>query len=72
MPRTVTLIDRLRVERLVWEPSQRLGELPRGKRADYCREVRQNILAAGCLWRVRVGRRPAIRPGHSPACRDAR
>jgi hypothetical protein len=46
MPHTVTLIDRLRVERLVWELSQRLGELPRHKRVGYCREVRQNVLAA--------------------------
>jgi hypothetical protein len=46
MSHTVSLIGRLRIERLVWELDQRLWELPRRRRIDCRREVRQNLLAA--------------------------
>jgi hypothetical protein len=46
MPHTVTLLDRLRIERLVWALDQRLYDLPYRRRTDCRREVRQNTLAA--------------------------
>jgi hypothetical protein len=46
MSHTVSLIGRLRIERLVWELDQRLWELPRRRRVDCRREVRANVLAA--------------------------
>jgi hypothetical protein len=46
MPRSVTWIDRLRIERLVWALDQQLYDLPRSSRIAKRREVRDNILAA--------------------------
>jgi hypothetical protein len=46
MPHTVTWLDRLRVERLVWSLDQRLYDLPRRTRIAHRREVRANLLAA--------------------------
>ena len=44
MPHTVTWIDRLRIERVVWTLDQRLYDLPRRTRIETRREVRQNLL----------------------------
>jgi hypothetical protein len=46
MTRTVTWIDRLRIERVVWMLDQRLYDLPRRSRIAKRREVRENLLAA--------------------------
>jgi hypothetical protein len=46
MPHTVTLIGRMRIERLVWALDQRLYDLPTKSRVAYRREVRQNLLTA--------------------------
>jgi hypothetical protein len=46
MPHTVTWIDRLRIERVVWTLDQRLYDLPRKSRIAKRREVRQNLLTA--------------------------
>jgi hypothetical protein len=46
MSRTVTWIDRLRIERAVWALDQRLYDLPRKSRVAKRREVRQNLLTA--------------------------
>ena len=46
MPHTVTWIDRLRIERLVWALDQRLYDLPRLSRIAKRREVRENLLTA--------------------------
>jgi hypothetical protein len=46
MPYTVTWIDRLRVERVVWALDQRLYDLPRKSRIAKRREVRENLLTA--------------------------
>src|SRR5664279_3027641 len=46
MPRTVSWIDRLRIERVVWALDQRLYDLPRKSRIAKRREVRQNLLTA--------------------------
>ncbi|MEY2581336.1 MAG: hypothetical protein QOE09_1185 [Ilumatobacteraceae bacterium] len=46
MSHTVTWIDRLRIERLVWALDQRLYDLPRLSRIAKRREVRENLLAA--------------------------
>ena len=46
MPHTVTWIDRLRIERVVWALDQRLYDLPRRSRIAKRREVRQNLLTA--------------------------
>lgn len=46
MPHTVTLIGRMRIERLVWALDQRLYDLPTKSRVACRREVRQNLLAA--------------------------
>jgi hypothetical protein len=46
MPHTVTWIDRLRIERIVWMLDQRLYDLPRKSRIANRREVRENMLTA--------------------------
>lgn len=46
MARTVSWIDRLRIERVVWVLDQRLYDLPRRSRIAKRREVRENLLAA--------------------------
>ena len=46
MPHTVTWIDRLRIERVVWALDQRLYDLPRKSRVANRREVRENLLTA--------------------------
>jgi hypothetical protein len=46
MARTVTWIDRLRIERVVWMLDQRLYDLPSRSRIAKRREVRENLLAA--------------------------
>lgn len=46
MPHTVTRLERLRVERLVWSLDQRLHDLPKRTRIGHRREVRANLLAA--------------------------
>jgi hypothetical protein len=57
MPHTVTWLDRLRIERLVWTLDQRLYDLPRATRITDRREVRANLLAAA----ADVGTRQALR-----------
>lgn len=44
MQHTVTWLDRLRIERVVWALDQRLYDLPRRTRIETRREVRQNLL----------------------------
>ena len=46
MPHDVNLIDRLRIERVVWSLDQRLYDLPRKTRIDRRRELRTNLLEA--------------------------
>jgi hypothetical protein len=46
MPYAVTLIGRMRIERLVWALDQRLYDLPTRSRVACRREVRQNLLTA--------------------------
>ena len=46
MPNDVNLLDRLRIERVVWSLDQRLYELPRRTRIERRRELRSNLLAA--------------------------
>jgi hypothetical protein len=46
MPHDVNVIDRLRIERLVWSLDQRLYDLPRKTRIGRRRELRDNLLAA--------------------------
>lgn len=46
MNQNVTLIDRLRIERVVWSLDQRLYDLPRRQRIDRRREVRGNLIDA--------------------------
>ena len=46
MPHDVNLVDRLRIERVVWSLDQRLYELPRSMRIERRRELRNNILDA--------------------------
>ncbi len=46
MPSTINWIDRLRIERVVWELDQRLYDLPRRSRIARRREVRSNLLTA--------------------------
>ncbi|QMU70627.1 hypothetical protein [Streptacidiphilus sp. P02-A3a] len=57
MPHTVTWLDRLRVERLLWSLDQRLYDLPRRTRIAHRREVRANLLAAA----AEVGAAEALR-----------
>lgn len=44
MQHTVTWLDRLRIERVVWTLDQRLYDLPRRTRIETRREVRRNLL----------------------------
>lgn len=46
MTHTVTWIDRLRIERVVWMLDQRLYAIPRASRIAHRLEVRQNLLSA--------------------------
>jgi hypothetical protein len=46
MPHSVTWIDRLRIEGVIWALDQRLYDLPRRSRIAKRREVRQNLLTA--------------------------
>ena len=46
MPRKLTMLDRIRIERLVWALDQRLYDLPRDSRIARRREVRANLLEA--------------------------
>lgn len=46
MPQTITWLDRLRIERLVWALDQQLYDLPYRSRIAKRREVRANTLAA--------------------------
>jgi hypothetical protein len=46
MPDSLTWIDRLRIERVVWTLDQRLYDLPRKSRIAKRREVRENLHAA--------------------------
>src|SRR4051812_42894755 len=46
MSHTVSLLDRLRVARVVWTLDQRLYDLPRASRVEIRREVRRNLLSA--------------------------
>jgi hypothetical protein len=46
MAHTVSWLDRLRIERLVWALDQRLYDLPRRSRIAKRREVRENLLTA--------------------------
>ncbi|RAG83211.1 hypothetical protein DN069_23540 [Streptacidiphilus pinicola] len=57
MPHTVTRLDRLRIERLVWSLDQRLYDLPSRTRIAHRREVRANLLAAA----AEVGTAEALR-----------
>jgi hypothetical protein len=62
MSRSVSWIDRIRIERLVWALDQRLYDLPYRSRIACRREVRQNLLAAA----RDVGTTQALRRlGHS-------
>jgi hypothetical protein len=47
MPHTLTWMDRLRIERVVWTLDQRLFDLPRKSRIAKRREVRENLYSAG-------------------------
>lgn len=46
MPNDVNLLDRLRIERVVWGLDQRLYDLPRRTRIERRRELRSNLLDA--------------------------
>lgn len=46
MPRKLTVLDRVRIERLVWALDQRLYDLPHTSRVAKRREVRANLLEA--------------------------
>jgi hypothetical protein len=46
MTRTLTWVDRLRIERAVWALDQRLYDLPHKSRVAKRREVRENLLTA--------------------------
>ena len=46
MPNDVNLLDRLRIERVVWSLDQRLYDLPRKTRIERRRELRSNLLEA--------------------------
>lgn len=43
MPKALTFVDRLRIERVVWSLDQRLYDLPRKSRIAKRREVRDNL-----------------------------
>jgi hypothetical protein len=57
MPHTMTWLDRMRIERLVWALDQRLYDLPRQSRIAKRREVRENLRAAT----IDVGTTTALR-----------
>ncbi|ACU74649.1 conserved hypothetical protein [Catenulispora acidiphila DSM 44928] len=81
MPRKLTALDRMRIERLVWTLDQRLYDLPRASRVAKRREVRANLLEAaadrgasealrrlggsGALAREYLGAEFGDRPHHS-------
>ncbi len=46
MPDDLNILDRLRIERVVWSLDQRLYDLPRKVRIERRRELRSNLLAA--------------------------
>ena len=46
MPHSLSVLDRLRIERLVWMLDQQLYDLPRASRIAKRREVRDNLLLA--------------------------
>jgi hypothetical protein len=46
MAYTLTWLDRLRIERVVWTLDQRLYDIPSNSRIAHRREVRQNLLSA--------------------------
>jgi hypothetical protein len=46
MPHSISWLNRLRIERLVWALDQQLYDLPRASRIAKRREVRDNLLAA--------------------------
>jgi hypothetical protein len=46
MPDTLSMVDRLRIERVVWALDQRLYDLPRKSRVAKRREVRENLQVA--------------------------
>jgi hypothetical protein len=46
MPHSVSWLDRIRIERLVWALDQRIYDLPWRTRIAHRREVRENLLAA--------------------------
>ena len=55
-PWTITWMDRLRIELVVWMLDQRLYDLPRRSRVAHRREVRQNLLNAA----ADIGARAAL------------
>ncbi|MBV9023186.1 MAG: hypothetical protein JO362_05180 [Streptomycetaceae bacterium] len=57
MPHTVTWLDRLRIEWVIWSLDQRLYDLPHRTRIARRREVRANLLAAA----AEVGAAEAVR-----------
>lgn len=57
MPNSVSWIDRIRIERLVWTLDQRIYDLPWRTRIARRREVRDNLLTAA----ADVGTREALR-----------
>ncbi|BFV60766.1 hypothetical protein KCMC57_up58700 [Kitasatospora sp. CMC57] len=57
MPHTVTWLDRLRIEWVVWSLDQRLYDLPSRTRIARRREVRANLLAAA----AEIGAAQALR-----------
>jgi hypothetical protein len=57
MTHTVSWIDRLRIERVVWSLDQRLYDLPRRSRIAKRREVRESLLTAS----LDVGTTAALR-----------
>ncbi|SHM84166.1 hypothetical protein [Actinacidiphila paucisporea] len=66
MPHALSLLGRLRIERLVWALDQQLYDLPRASRVATRREVRANLVAAAedvgvgeALRRLGGGRRLA-------------
>ncbi len=56
MAQSVTWLDRLRIERVVWSLDQRLYDLPRKVRIARRREVRDNLLTAA----ADIGTGPAL------------
>ena len=74
-PTTCNLIDRMRIERVVWSLDQRLYDLPRKTRIERRRELRTNLLDAAARRRHRRGaprRRRQRHPGRRVPRRRAR